>query len=124
MDPLLFGIQADVVGEVLGTLVLLSLIVERALSPIFEWRIFIDSAANKGAKEPIAMAVAIAVVAWLDFDALAIIFSREETSWVGWLITAGVVAGGSKGSMKLFRDWMGWKSSAQKQLEKQQANAG
>ena len=70
------------------------------------------------------MVVAVALVAWLDFDALAIIFSREETSWVGWLITAGVVAGGSKGSIKLFRDWLGWKSSAQKQLEERQAKAG
>ena len=124
MDPLLFGVHADVVGEVLGTLVLLSLFVERALSPIFEWRVFIDKTANKGAKEPIAVVVAVALVAWLDFDALAIIFSRENTSWVGLLITAGVVAGGSKGSIKLFRDWLGWKSSAQKQLEEQQAKAG
>lgn len=58
MDPLLFGIQADVVGEVLGTLILLSLLVERALAPIFEWRVFINQAANKGAKEPIAIAAA------------------------------------------------------------------
>ena len=39
MDPLLFGINGDVVVEVLGTIILLSLFIERFLSPFFEWRI-------------------------------------------------------------------------------------
>lgn len=39
MDPLLFGIKGDVVAEALGAVVLLSLVIERALAPIFEWRV-------------------------------------------------------------------------------------
>lgn len=51
------------------------------------------------------------------FDAMAIIFSDERNSIIGYLLTAGIVAGGSKGSIKLFRDFLGWKSNAQKDIE-------
>lgn len=39
MDPMLFGVDGKFVSDVLGTIVLLSLFIERALSVIFEWRI-------------------------------------------------------------------------------------
>ena len=121
MDPLLFGIEVDVVGEVLLVVILFSLLIERALSPIFEWRKYIEfvekRGSRKGTKEPIALLVSLAVVAFYDFDAMAIILKEESSSWIGWLITAGIIAGGSKGSIKLFRDFLGWKSLAQEQYE-------
>ena len=112
MDPLLFGIHGDVVAEVLGTLVVLSLFVERALAPLFEWRVFLARAKDKGWKEPIALAAAVLVVYVYGFDALAVTFSRESNSALGYVITAAIVAGGSKGSIKLFRDVLGWGSTA------------
>lgn len=117
MDPLLFGIKGDVVAEVLGTIVLLSLFIERALSPVFEWRPVLNKIKNKGIKEPIALVVSFLVVYLYKFDAMAVIFSQEANSFVGYLITTGVVAGGSKGSIKLFRDWLDWKSTAQRDYE-------
>jgi len=118
MDPLQFAMHSDVVGEVLGTIVILSLIVERALAPFFEWRKFLEFHAEKGvAKEPIAIVVSVVLVWVYGFDALAIIFSEEQSSWYGFIITGSVVAGGSKGSIKLFREWLGWKSDARKQYE-------
>jgi hypothetical protein len=36
---------------------------------------------------------------------------------MGMLITAMIIAGGSKGAAKLFSDWMGIKSSAQKEVD-------
>ncbi len=123
MDPLLFGIKGDVVAEVLGTIVLLSLFIERALAPIFEWRVVLNAIQEKGIKEPVALIVSFLVVYLYQFDAMAIIFSQESTSFVGYLITAGVVGGGSKGSLKLFRDWLGWKSTAQKEYEASKAGA-
>lgn len=54
MDPLLFGIKGDVVAEVLGTVVLTSLFVERALSPLFERRPVLNKIRDKGLREPIA----------------------------------------------------------------------
>jgi hypothetical protein len=53
MDPFLFGVHADVVAEMIGTIVVLALFVERALAPLFGWRLFIARTRNKGAKEPI-----------------------------------------------------------------------
>lgn len=117
MDPLLFSINADVVVEVLATVILLSLIIERALSIVFEWRPVLDKIKEKGVKEPVAFIVTLVVVMSYKFDSLAIIFSNESNSYMGYIITAGVIAGGSKGSIKLFRDWLGWKSNAQDELE-------
>ena len=117
MDPLQFGIHGDVVAEVLGTIVLLSLFVERALAPLFEWRVFIERFHDNGVKEPIAIIASFLVVYLYGFDALAIVFSEEGNSPVGYIITAGVVAGGSKGSIKLFKDWLGFRSSTQKAVD-------
>jgi hypothetical protein len=119
MDPLLFGIKGDVVAEVLGTIVLLSLFIERALAPLFEWRIVLDKIKDKGVKEPIAFGVSLLAIYFYKFDAMAVLFSQESSSWIGYALTAAVVAGGSKGSIKLFRDWMGWKSTAQKEYEEE-----
>jgi hypothetical protein len=52
MDPLLFGIKGDVVTEALGTIVLLSVFVERTPSPLFEWRPVLNKIKDKGLKEP------------------------------------------------------------------------
>jgi hypothetical protein len=117
MDPLQFGVNGDVVAEVLGLVVVLSLFLERALALLFEWRVFIDRRGSQGLKEPIAFAAAALVVIFYQFDALAVVFSNEQPSYVGYVITAGIVAGGSKGSVKLFRDLLGWKSEAQKTYE-------
>ena len=117
MDPLLFGINPDVVVEVLTMIILLALIIERALSVLFEWRRLIEKLDSKGIKEPVALIVSFAVVVNYKFDALAIVFSNESNSYFGYFVTAAVIAGGSKGAIKLFRDWMGWKSQAQKDKE-------
>jgi hypothetical protein len=121
MDPLLFGVKADVVAEVIGAIAILSIFVERALAPVFEWRIILDKIKNKGFKEPIALAASFLVVYLYKFDAMAVIFTQEKNSILGYVITAAVVAGGSKGSVKLFRDWMKIKSSAQQEYEDSKA---
>lgn len=117
MDPLLFGLHADVVGEALGAIVILSLLIERALAPIFEWRPVLKKITEKGIKEPVAVIVSVAVVVYLQFDALAVMFSQEQNSWIGYLVTGLVIAGGSKGSVALFRDYLGIKSTARKDYE-------
>lgn len=117
MDPLLFGVSGEVIAEVLGTIVVLAMIVERSFAPIFEWRVVLDKIQDKGIKEPVVLIASIAIVYLYKFDAMAVIFSQEKPSMVGYLITAGVIAGGSKGSVKLFRDVLGWKSTAQKEQE-------
>ncbi len=65
------------------------------------------------------MIAALACWYW-EFDAISMIFLKEKVTLLGMIITGGVVAGGSKGAIKLFRDVMGFKSTAQ--LEKEEGD--
>jgi hypothetical protein len=59
-----------------------------------------------------AFAVSLVVCLRWKFDALSMTILSDRISVIGQVVTAAVIAGGSKGSMKLFRDVLGWKSSA------------
>ena len=120
MDPNLFHLDYERLFEVLFTIVVLSFFVERGLSVAFESRWFIKMyEANekwKGLKELIALVVSIAVCAYWKFDALSIVFVSHETMRIpGYLMTGAIVAGGSKASIKFFRDVLGFMSNAEKE---------
>ena len=51
---------------------------------------------GRGWKAPIAFAVAFGVCRYWDFDAISTTILADQTSFPGRLITAGVIAGGSK----------------------------
>lgn len=112
MDPALFRIDWEVLAEVLATIIVLSFFVERALSIVFEHRLFIKSLDEKGLKEPIALVASFMVVRIWNFDALSIVLNSDKTSWLGYLITAAVISGGSKASIKLFHDVLKTRSTA------------
>jgi uncharacterized membrane protein len=117
MDPNLFHLDWDRTFEALATIVVLAFIVERALALLFEHRWFVSRFRKKGVKEPIALILTFVVVQYLDFDALSIIVLRPETGIPGKVLTAAVIAGGSKGAIRLFHDLLEWKSSALKEAE-------
>lgn len=112
MDPTLFRIDFEVLTEVLVVIIVLAFLIERALSLLFEHRVFVASFADRGLKEPIAFLVSWAVVRYWEFDALSVLFQADRASFAGYLITAGIIAGGSKGSVKLFEDLLKIRSSA------------
>lgn len=112
MDPNLFHVDWEQLGEVLAALVVLSFVLERFLALIFEHRSFVEAFDKKGIKEPIAFALSLAVCWKFDFDVVSVLFTWDTTTIFGKIITAGVVAGGSKASMKLFHDVMKVKSRA------------
>jgi hypothetical protein len=116
MDPALFRIDWDVLAELLVTIIVLAFFIERALSLLFEYRYFVLRFDKKGAKEPIALIVSIAIVAWLEFDSLAILFRLDAPTWWGYLITAAIVAGGSKASIALFQNVMNAKSTVMREV--------
>jgi hypothetical protein len=60
----------------------------------------------------LAVVAGVSVCSYLHFDALSIIVLADRTHWFGEVITGAVIAGGSKGSIKLFRDWLGFAASA------------
>jgi len=149
MDPNLFHLDYETVAEVLIGIVLLSFLIERALALLFESRWFISKTEDgkvlieiyglsmddpeaqkllkqkkkKGLKESISFIVSFAICWILHFDALTIIFtSSAKTNILGYAITGAIIAGGSKAAIKLFKDWMGFKSSAEKERESAKEN--
>lgn len=125
-----FAIDYNLLIEVLITIVIFSFFIERALSPIFESALFIrwydpDSIAEpeedktgkkkKGVKEIVAIAISIAAVVFWKFDALTILLKTyNEPQVFGYVVTGLIIAGGSKASIKLFKDTMGFMSTAEK----------
>lgn len=117
MDPNLFHLDWERTFEVLAAIVVLSFFVERALAPLFENRWYLDRFDRKVSKELIAFLVALAVCVRWQFDAVGMVVLSAKTSPLGEVITAAVIAGGSKASIKLFRDILGFKSSAYREKE-------
>ena len=83
------------------------------MSPLFESRFFINRFKEKSLKELIAVICGF-IICWLwKFDALSFVFPMEKTTIVGYIVTGSIIAGGSKASIKLFKDFMGVKSTGQ-----------
>jgi hypothetical protein len=112
------------VAEVLAGIVVMAFVLERMLALPFETRYFIDRAQGKNLKELIAVVLSVLVCWYWDFDAISMIFLKEATTLPGVVVTGGVVAGGSKGAIKLFKDTMGFMSEAERdrQEKKKAAN--
>lgn len=120
----LFHIDYGRLSEVLITIVVLAFLLERALSVVFEHRWFIlwsdgtpeNPKNRKGLKEIIASGVCVAFCWWQGFDAISILLqSSEKPTFWGVVISGLIIAGGSKASIALFRDALGFMSSAEKQ---------
>lgn len=112
MDPNLFHLDWEQTFEVLAGIVVAAFLVERFLSVLFENRALLPFFAGSGAKEMTSLAAAFAFCFYTKFDAVSVIFSGEQVGLPGWIITAGVISGGAKASVKLFRDVLGFRSSA------------
>jgi len=118
MDPNLFHVDWERVFEVLVAIVILAFLLERALAVLFESKWFVDRLQGKNLKELIAFVVGIAVCLFWDFDAVSMIFLKENVTVGGAVITGAIVAGGSKASIKLFRNLLGFMSDAEDERQK------
>jgi hypothetical protein len=126
MDPNLFHLDWERTFEVLAAIVVLSFLVENALALLFQSRLYINYADERGLKELIAFVVAAFVCWYWEFDAISMIILSGEVTLPGTIITGGIVAGGSKASIKLFRDILGFNSTtfeAAQAAKKQRAAA-
>ena len=121
MDPNVFHLDGEAVFEVLVAIVIASFFIERALALVFGHRTFVKHLQGKGAKEIIALVVGIVVAWYWDFDAMSVLFPKETTTVFGTVLTGFIIAGGSKGAVKLFRDVMGFKTSAELEYEESQS---
>ena len=97
----------DVSGA-LSLLVVLAMLLERALALLFEYHWFKEvSKKVEGLKSPIALFASWFTCNLVGFDVLSRLFpppsGTAEPKFIGILITAAVVAGGSAGAITLFQ---------------------
>jgi len=105
--------------EVLLAISFMAVFVERGLAPIFESQYWLDEIEKKGVssrknlKVMVAIIVSIAACYAWGLDALTAIYGPGKPL-LGTALTGLVVAGGAKGSMTFFRDWLQISSRAKK----------
>ncbi len=95
------------IGEVLVTFLVLSVVFEVALTPLFNWRLFLKHLEGKGWKTPITVGIAY-LVFWgynLDiiYDLLTALGYPVTKGLGGQILTAFLIAGGSDGILQIFR---------------------
>ena len=92
----------------LGLVVVLSLILERALSVVFEWGVWDVWLAKMNLRAPLAFLASYIICATLKFDILIVIGKKDPTTFtlfgIGTFVTAATIAGGSKGAITLFQN--------------------
>jgi len=100
------GSGMEDVGRVLIVFLVLSVVFEVALTPLFNWRVFMARFENRGVKTPITVILAF-IVFWgygLDIirDLLVALGKTAEVSVGGQVLTALLIAGGSSGVFQIF----------------------
>lgn len=109
-------IISDDAVVMLGVTVVLSFIIERALAVPFEHKKIEALLLRHPLKEPIAVLVSLFVCMYWHIDVITALVpgsGRHPDFW-GELLTATLIAGGSKASLKLFQDVLGIKNEAKK----------
>ncbi len=95
------------VGRVLLVFLVLSIVFESALTPVFNWRVFRNRFSGKGVKTPITVILAF-VVFWgygLDivYDLLDALGYEATVTLGGQALTALLIAGGSSGIFNIYK---------------------
>jgi kumamolisin len=112
-------LESNYYEQVLGALaliVVLAMVLERALAMPFEWGPIHSLLVRRSLHTPIAY-VAAWVICWsLQFDLLPVL-GGKTAAWsgpfsIGTFLTAGVIAGGSKGAILLFQGVLGFGKDA------------
>lgn len=86
----------------------LSILLERSLAVIFESSVYQRILGKlMSLKEGLAIASAYGICYYYQFDGYATLLTKTDVSRMGYLLTALVIAGGAKGSMKLFQGYLG-----------------
>ncbi len=117
IDPNQFAMDWALLFEVLALIIVLAFVIERALAVFFESKLFVQFSLvrkkdDKGDfKALIAFGLSAVLTTLCHLDLVALLMSHEHTSLFGELITAAVIAGGSKASIKLFKDILQVKSN-------------
>jgi len=98
-------------------LVILSILLERGLYFVFDYRHLREKLQNKGVKAPITLGVSWLICWNHDFDIIARSIDPGAETQVGIFITATIVAGGSAAVMTLFHDVLKFTRSARQGMK-------
>ncbi|MCI5131172.1 MAG: hypothetical protein D3904_06525 [Candidatus Electrothrix sp. EH2] len=96
----------NAVTGVLIVILVLSVVFEVAMTPIFNWRIFLKYGEGKGWKTPIVIGTGLIVFWSYDIDIIRDLMNSlgqtKDISRGGQLLTALLIAGGSDGVFRIF----------------------
>jgi hypothetical protein len=94
------------VGEILFVFLVLSIVFESALTPIFNWRVFLARFDEKGLKTPITVILALIVFRSYGLDIIKDLLDAlghpADKSWGGQILTSFLIAGGSDGIFRIY----------------------
>lgn len=114
----------DKVGKVLVTFLVLSVLFEVALTPLFNWRRFIKYLDGGGWKTPITIGLAFLIFWKYELDIvsdLLVALGRQDQdsapNFGGRILSALVIAGGSSGVLEIFRT-LGIREKAQERQKR------
>jgi hypothetical protein len=100
------GVDMGKIGDILVKFLVLSVIFESALTPIFNWRVFLAHFDEKGYKTPITVILALLTFWIYDLDIFREVMAAfglpAKSGFAGKVITALLIAGGSNGVLTLF----------------------
>ena len=88
--------------EVLVLFAALAAIIEVALTPVFTWRTYLKYAHGKGLKTPITILFSFGVCRNYGLDVFSMFLKTDQTSPVGLLLSALLLAGGASGVFTIF----------------------
>jgi hypothetical protein len=97
---------------------ILAVFIERGLSLVFEhpwWLATVDRI--KGSKEIVALLLCYGICRYLGFDAISLVSGHPDAHTAGIWLTAATLAGGTKGSAKLFVGLWDIQSNAAKRAQ-------
>lgn len=98
-----FGPVLENVASVFALLIALSVVIERGLATLFNWKYYAKYVGGKGLKVPISWGVSFLIAKEVPVDLVAMLFNGDATV-LGQVLTAGLLAGGSKKVAETFGD--------------------
>lgn len=97
-------------ATILGTVAIVVVFLESALSSVFNWRVYREVVNQKAMKTPIMLAVSLAICLSFDYDPFALMLAAAGAeseaangNWLTQLLSAMILSGGSSGVNTLFR---------------------
>ena len=104
------NVNWEQIGSILALLLVISIVFETALTPIFNWRFFAKHCEGKGIKTPITIAAAVTLLWGYDIDIFKHVIDAfagtgapdSSSNFMGRIMTGLLVAGGSGAIFNIF----------------------